>query len=240
MPFSAIVYKPGAGKGKARSAHVMYGPYASRESASNAGAAYAKSVGLSRLDVGTLESSKVDQFFAGTGEHYLRENPKRCNPDILDSIRPGMRVTIVNRFGQQQSGKAVMRGQHGWVLNLGGAHGTPGIATVENIVKVSGKPSAKSLFGSRIMNPQVRFRVGDSVSVPWFGKRKHGRVVQIKAGGRMVIDDHHSGLHDVPTKFAHKLKGRKNPGPSAIPAKWTPATVSRKGRQIQIRIGGRK
>jgi hypothetical protein len=32
---------------------------------------------------------------------------------------------------------------------------------------------------------------------------------------------------------------RHNPGPSAIPARWTPATVSRKGGQIQIRMGGR-
>jgi hypothetical protein len=30
-----------------------------------------------------------------------------------------------------------------------------------------------------------------------------------------------------------------NPGPAAIPARWTPATVSRKGGQIQIRMGGR-
>jgi hypothetical protein len=30
-----------------------------------------------------------------------------------------------------------MRGPHGWVLNLGGAHGTPGIADERNIVKVS-------------------------------------------------------------------------------------------------------
>jgi hypothetical protein len=27
--------------------------------------------------------------------------------------------------------------------------------------------------------------------------------------------------------------------PAAIPARWTPATVSRKGGQIQIRMGGR-
>jgi hypothetical protein len=31
----------------------------------------------------------------------------------------------------------------------------------------------------------------------------------------------------------------QNPGPSAIPARWTPATVSRKGGQIQIWMGGR-
>jgi hypothetical protein len=31
-----------------------------------------------------------------------------------------------------------------------------------------------------------------------------------------------------------------NPGPSALPSKWTKATVMRKGGQIQIRIGGRR
>jgi hypothetical protein len=52
------------------------------------------------------------------------------------NIRPGDRVTIVNRFGQERTGRAVMLGTYGWVLNMGGAHGTPAIATLENIVKV--------------------------------------------------------------------------------------------------------
>jgi hypothetical protein len=127
-------------------------------------------------------------------------------------------------------------------------------------------------------------------------------VKQIKAGGRMVIDTPSSGLHDVPTEHARKVKGRAqnpgpsaihiwsyaqsksqaeemarynnvykqtrsgffvpgsfrarkvhgqwavvgdkagaqaNPGPSAIPTRWTSATVSRKGGQIQIRMGRR-
>ena len=51
-------------------------------------------------------------------------------------IRAGDRVTIVDRFGKHHTGRAVMRGPHGWVLNLGGRHGTPGIATDENIVRV--------------------------------------------------------------------------------------------------------
>ena len=56
----------------------------------------------------------------------------------LDSgvIRAGDRVTIVDRFGKQRTGRAVMRGPYGWVLNMGGAHGTPAIATNENIVSV--------------------------------------------------------------------------------------------------------
>lgn len=55
---------------------------------------------------------------------------------ILDAIRAGDRVRIVNRFGQEREGRAVMRGPGGWVLNMGGRHGTPAIATADNIVKV--------------------------------------------------------------------------------------------------------
>ena len=55
---------------------------------------------------------------------------------FLAQIGPGDRVTIVNRFGQTHSGKAVMKGPAGWVLNMGGKHGTTAIATDDNIVKV--------------------------------------------------------------------------------------------------------
>ncbi len=48
---------------------------------------------------------------------------------ILDVILRGDRVTITNRFGQERGGHAVMRIPHGWVLDMGGAHGTPAIAT---------------------------------------------------------------------------------------------------------------
>lgn len=55
---------------------------------------------------------------------------------LLDAIRHGDRVTIVNRFGQKATGRAVMRGPYGWVLNMGGRYGTPAIASDENTVKV--------------------------------------------------------------------------------------------------------
>jgi hypothetical protein len=55
---------------------------------------------------------------------------------FMHVIAPGDRVTIVDRFGQERTGRAVMRGPHGWVLNMGGAHGTPAIATDENITRV--------------------------------------------------------------------------------------------------------
>jgi hypothetical protein len=54
------------------------------------------------------------------------------------SISVGDRITIVNRFGQQSTGRVVMRSTYpgSWVLNMGGRYGTPGIATPQNIVKV--------------------------------------------------------------------------------------------------------
>ena len=55
---------------------------------------------------------------------------------LVDAIRRGDHVTIVDRFGQTRKGKAVMLGPAGWVLNMGGPHGTPAIATSENVVKV--------------------------------------------------------------------------------------------------------
>lgn len=56
---------------------------------------------------------------------------------LIDSVRAGDRVTIVNRFGQQHTGRAVMPcSAGGWVLNMGGKHGTPGIAQDQNTVRV--------------------------------------------------------------------------------------------------------
>jgi hypothetical protein len=54
----------------------------------------------------------------------------------LPTIKAGDRVTIINRFGQQSTGRVIMKGPHGWVLNMGGRYGTPAIANEHNIVKV--------------------------------------------------------------------------------------------------------
>lgn len=57
---------------------------------------------------------------------------------LLDTIRAGDRVTIVNRFGQESTGRAVMPSTYdGWVLNMGGRYGTPAIATDENTIRVT-------------------------------------------------------------------------------------------------------
>jgi hypothetical protein len=62
---------------------------------------------------------------------------------ITEVLLPGDRVTILTPHGQQRTGTVVMRGPYGWVLNLGGKHGTPGIATDENIIKVVPKKGTR-------------------------------------------------------------------------------------------------
>ena len=60
-------------------------------------------------------------------------------------IKMGDRVTIVNRFGQQRTGRAVMPSSHGgWVLNMGGRHGTPELADNSNITKVVPKRTKRA------------------------------------------------------------------------------------------------
>lgn len=65
--------------------------------------------------------------------------------EFQQSIRRGDRVTILvpcglGRDGQEykpRTGRAVMHSSNGgWVLNMGGRYGTPGIATVENTLQI--------------------------------------------------------------------------------------------------------
>ena len=63
--------------------------------------------------------------------------------NIYDTIGPRDRVTIlvpagIGRNGREtkKSGTVVMSGPAGWVLNMGGKFGTPGIATPDNVVAV--------------------------------------------------------------------------------------------------------
>ena len=55
---------------------------------------------------------------------------------FVDTIARGSRVTIVDRFGKERTGRAVMRGPYGWVLNMGGKHGMSAVTTADNIVSV--------------------------------------------------------------------------------------------------------
>lgn len=63
----------------------------------------------------------------------------------FNSIRVGDTVTMlvhagIGRHGPEKkpaTGRAVMRGPAGWVLNMGGAHGTPGVCTPDNFVSIA-------------------------------------------------------------------------------------------------------
>jgi hypothetical protein len=58
---------------------------------------------------------------------------------MIDSVCSGDRVTIITPHGSCLTGRAVMRVADGagWVLNLGGPHGTPGLAYANNTIKVT-------------------------------------------------------------------------------------------------------
>jgi hypothetical protein len=62
-------------------------------------------------------------------------NPRRVG--MFSTIQPGDRVTIVTPRGQEMTGRAVMKGPAGWLLNVGGRYGTPALADEDNVVKVS-------------------------------------------------------------------------------------------------------
>lgn len=76
----------------------------------------------------------------------------RLPQSLIDSVRAGDRVTILSPNGigrdgveyRERTGRAVMRGPAGWVLNMGGRYGTPAVATTSNITKVvkSGRKTA--------------------------------------------------------------------------------------------------
>jgi hypothetical protein len=99
--------------------------------------------GLSRTEhhvVRIAFNDALETFEHAPSSHSTKKSPVQLDREIaqalVDTIRPGCRVTIVNRFGQQSTGRAVMRGTYGWVLNMGGRHGTPAIASADNTVAV--------------------------------------------------------------------------------------------------------
>jgi len=100
-----------------------------------------------------------------TGAYIVgsRHKPKyRRNGSVVEAIRAGDTVIIVDRFGARRSGRAVMRGPHGWVLNMGGKHGTPAVASEANIVDA--KPKMRR-NGPKASPPSIVApgRIGDMI-----------------------------------------------------------------------------
>lgn len=84
--------------------------------------------------LGVLVFDAVPLGEAATGETMFQQGDEPVSVDRV--IRVGDRVTISTRHGSKLTGRAVMLGPAGWVLNLGGKHGTPGIATDQNVVTI--------------------------------------------------------------------------------------------------------
>lgn len=76
--------------------------------------------------------------------------------DAFDKIKAGDKLTIRVPAGislvktadgvkrvqihAERTGRVVMRSEHGgWVLNMGGPHGTPGLADRDNITAINGR-----------------------------------------------------------------------------------------------------
>jgi hypothetical protein len=95
----------------------------------------------------TATRSKLEHLPARVAAWCLRHETKIASHDglpgpfhrehIFHSIGPHDTVAVVTPHGQVRLGKAVMVFPTHAVLNLGGAHGTPGIADITNTVYAS-------------------------------------------------------------------------------------------------------
>lgn len=87
------------------------------------------------------------------GRRVPQGKAPKSMPDrsAFDAIKPGSRVTIKTPQGQTRRGKAVMYNSKidGWVLNMGGRHGTPGIVTRDNFVALGGGGGAMNRLSDR-------------------------------------------------------------------------------------------
>jgi|TARA_Y200000002_G_scaffold334343_1_gene301272 hypothetical protein len=67
---------------------------------------------------------------------------------MFKDIQVGDSVTMSTPQGQVLNGKAVMKGPYGWVINVGGRHGTPRVVHENNFVKMrKGKNRKPDFFG---------------------------------------------------------------------------------------------
>ena len=55
---------------------------------------------------------------------------------MFEDIMVGDSITMSTPQGQLLNGKAVMKGPYGWVINVGGRHGTPRVVHENNFVKM--------------------------------------------------------------------------------------------------------
>jgi len=81
---------------------------------------------------------------------------------LFATIQAGSKVTIRTPQGQERTGTAVMKGGSpqaptgDWVLDMGGKHGTPGMATPSSVVKVTKGRGKKRTLGSMRLTGDYR------------------------------------------------------------------------------------
>ena len=125
---------------------------------------------------------------------------------ILQYIHPGDRVTITTPQGQEVTGKAVMRGPSGWVLNMGGKHGRPGIATEENVVgvKPAKTPGERKMIYAEdelaLMAEGCPDNLGESECSEWEANTEKYKD---------VVKDQHTAARGVTTHLADPNKNGK-------------------------------
>ena len=78
-------------------------------------------------------------FVAHAHPHRAPARATGTAHDLYATITVGSRVTLRTPQGQERTGRAVMLGPAGWVLNIGGRHGTPGVVSATNLVAVWGR-----------------------------------------------------------------------------------------------------
>ena len=70
---------------------------------------------------------------------------------MFKDIQIGDSVTMSTPQGNLLNGKAVMKGPYGWVINVGGRHGTPRIVHENNFIKMrKGKNRKPDFLGGFI------------------------------------------------------------------------------------------
>ena len=149
----------------------------------------------------------ADSYYGGYHPSYLpSQEPTRwignpsSNPpsqELFDSIVFGSKVTIENRHGEKQTGRAIIYnapgmladGSHGsWTLNMGGRYGRPGRATPSNVVSVPKKRGGKRTLG--MMRLTGDYRNPPFAEHKLEAKEKHWALEDNPAGSEIFgVDD---------------------------------------------------
>jgi hypothetical protein len=86
------------------------------------------------------QQGKINTSLANASLNWLPEELELQEGKGYDDIGPGDHVKFnhplrgSDKVPQQGKGKVVMKGPAGWVVNMGGKHGTPGIVSKDNYV----------------------------------------------------------------------------------------------------------